>query len=139
MHLPSAAAVFLAAGFLSGAFGWEAAFLAGGGGSLLSIPMATNVSFSPGAHTVWHAHPVGQTLCCVSGIGRVQLNGEQVEELHPGDTAMIPPDTRHWYGAAPDRIFVHLAMPEVNDQREGTAWFEKVTDGDYSKPTASAK
>ena len=68
-----------------------------------------------------------------------QLDGEQVQELHPGDTAMIPPDTRHWYGAAPDRIFVHLAMSEVNDQREGTAWFEKVTDGDYGKPTASAK
>ena len=30
---------FLAAGFLSGAFGWEAAFLAAGGGSLLSIPI----------------------------------------------------------------------------------------------------
>ncbi len=98
---------------------------------------ATNVSFSPGARTAWHAHPVGQTLYCVSGIGRVQLEGEQVQELHPGDTAMIPPDTRHWHGAAPDRIFVHLAMSEVNDQREGTAWFEKVTDNDYGKPTAA--
>ena len=98
---------------------------------------ATNVSFSPGARTAWHAHPVGQTLYCVSGIGRVQLEGEQVQELHPGDTAMIPPDTRHWHGAAPDRIFVHLAMSEVNDQREGTAWFEKVTDNDYAEPTAA--
>ena len=65
---------------------------------------ATNVSFSPGARTAWHAHPVGQKLYCVSGIGRIQLEGEQVQELHPGDTAMISPDTRHWHGAAPDRI-----------------------------------
>ncbi len=105
-------------------------------GTAPSRMRATNVSFSPGARTAWHAHPVGQTLYCVSGIGRVQLEGEQVQELHPGDTAMIPPNTRHWHGAAPDRIFVHLAMSEVNDKGEGTAWFEKVGDEDYTKPTA---
>jgi quercetin dioxygenase-like cupin family protein len=76
---------------------------------------ATNVSFTPGARTAWHSHPVGQTLYCVTGIGRVQLEGEQVQELHPGDTAVIPPDTRHWHGAAPDRLFIHLAMSEVSD------------------------
>lgn len=96
---------------------------------------ATNVSFSPGARTAWHSHPVGQVLYAVSGIGRVQLEGEAVQELQPGDTAMIPPNTRHWHGAAPDRIFVHLAMSEVNDKGEGTAWFEHVSDGQYSQPT----
>jgi quercetin dioxygenase-like cupin family protein len=97
---------------------------------------ATNVSFCPGARTAWHSHPVGQTLFCVTGIGRVQLEGEQVQELHPGDTAVIPPDTRHWHGAAPDRLFIHLAMSEVSDSGEGTAWFEKVSDADYGKPPA---
>ena len=97
---------------------------------------ATNVSFSPGARTAWHSHPVGQTLYCISGIGRVQLEGEQVQELHPGDTALIPPNTRHWHGAASDRFFVHLAMSEINDKGEGTAWFEKVGDADYRKTPA---
>ena len=95
---------------------------------------ATNVSFSPGARTAWHAHPVGQILYCVSGIGRVQLDGEPVQELHPGDTALIPPDTRHWHGASADRIFVHLAMSECNDKGEGSAWFEHVSDEDYNQP-----
>ena len=94
---------------------------------------ATNVSFTPGARTAWHAHPVGQTLYCVRGVGRVQLEGERVQELHPGDTAVIPPDTRHWHGAAADRLFTHLAMSEVSDTGEGTAWFEKVSDEDYNK------
>lgn len=94
---------------------------------------ALNVSFSPGARTAWHSHPVGQTLYCISGIGRVQLEGDCVQELHPGDTALIPPNTRHWHGAAPDRIFVHLAMSESNDQGEGTAWFEKVDDKTYGE------
>lgn len=102
-------------------------------GSAPSRMRATNVSFAPGARTAWHAHPVGQTLYCVSGVGRVQLEGENVQELHPGDTAVIPPDTRHWHGAAPDKFFVHLAMSETSESGGGTAWFEHVDDGDYAK------
>lgn len=93
---------------------------------------ATNVSFSPGARTAWHAHPVGQTLYVVSGVGRLQLEGEPVRELRPGDTGIIPPNTRHWHGAAPDRLFVHLAMSENGDDGSGTEWFELVKDADYA-------
>ncbi|MCA8930777.1 MAG: cupin domain-containing protein, partial [Alphaproteobacteria bacterium] len=85
-------------------------------GTTPSRMRATNVSFTPGARTAWHQHPVGQVLYVVSGVGRVQLEGEPVQELRPGDTAMIPPNTRHWHGAAPDRFFVHLAMSEVDDK-----------------------
>ena len=102
-------------------------------GAAPSRMRATNVSFSPGARTAWHSHPVGQVLYVVSGVGRVQLEGEPVQELQPGDTAMIPPNTRHWHGAASDRIFVHLAMSEVDDNGGGTDWFEHVSDEDYNK------
>lgn len=93
---------------------------------------ATNVTFNPGARTAWHRHPVGQTLWAVSGVGRVQVEGGPVEELRPGDTAVIPPDARHWHGAAPDSIFTHLAMSETGEDGGGTDWFEKVSDADYS-------
>lgn len=94
---------------------------------------ATNVTFTPGARTAWHQHPVGQTLWVVYGVGRVQVEGEPVVELCPGDTAIIPPNVRHWHGAAPDRIFTHLAMSETDDNGGGTEWFEKVSDADYSR------
>ena len=94
------------------------------------------VTFEPGARTAWHSHPVGQVLYAVSGVGRVQLEGEPVQILHPGDTAVIPPNTRHWHGAAPDMLFTHLAMSEINDKGEGTAWFEHVSDADYTKTPA---
>ncbi len=94
---------------------------------------ATNVTFSPGARTAWHQHPVGQTLWVVAGVGRVQCEGGPVNEIRPGDVAIIPPNTRHWHGAAPDRIFTHLAMSETGADGGGTEWFEKVTDGDYGK------
>jgi quercetin dioxygenase-like cupin family protein len=105
-------------------------------GAAPSRMRASVVSFTPGGRTAWHSHPVGQTLYCLSGAGRVQREGEQVQELRPGDVVVIPPDVRHWHGAAPDRLFSHLAMSELNDRGEGTAWFEYVSDADYTAKPA---
>jgi len=98
---------------------------------------ATRVSFTPGARTNWHTHPVGQVLYVLSGIGRYQEEGEGVAELRPGDTVIIAPDKRHWHGAAPDCLFSHLAMSENNDKGEGTTWLEPVSDADYAKKPAA--
>lgn len=92
---------------------------------------ASVVSFTPGARTFWHTHPVGQTLYCLSGVGRVQKEGEPVQALHPGDTVLIPPGVKHWHGAAPDRLFSHLAMSENGPGGEGTNWLEAVSEEDY--------
>jgi len=56
-------------------------------------------------------------------------------QLTPGDTVLIPPNVKHWHGAAPDRLFIHLAFQEVTDQGAGTKWLEKVNDADYQAPT----
>lgn len=105
-------------------------------GTAPSRMRASVVTFTPGARTAWHSHPVGQTLFCLSGAGRVQRDGEQVQEIRAGDTVIIPPNTRHWHGSAPGKLFSHLAMSELNDKGEGTSWFEHVTDADYSAPPA---
>jgi quercetin dioxygenase-like cupin family protein len=44
---------------------------------------------------------------------------------------MIPPDTMHRHGAAPDRLFAHLVMSENGEQGQGTSWAEHVSDSDY--------
>ena len=93
---------------------------------------AFRVSFSPGARTAWHSHPVGQTLHVLSGVGRVQLAGGPVEEIHPGDTVMIAPGERHWHGAAPNNTMVHLAMQETDEQGVDVQWMEHVTDQEYA-------
>jgi quercetin dioxygenase-like cupin family protein len=92
----------------------------------------TRISFTPGARTNWHTHPVGQTLYCLHGIGRYQLEGSQVVELRPGDTVIIPPGAKHWHGSAPGHLFSHLALSEVSDTGEGTKWLEAVSDADYN-------
>ena len=105
-------------------------------GSAPSRMRASVVTFTPGARTTWHSHPVGQTLYCLSGAGRVQREGEQVQEIRAGDTVIIPPNTRHWHGSAPGKLFSHLAMSELNDKGEGTSWFEHVSDADYGATPA---
>ncbi len=97
---------------------------------------ATRVSFTPGARTNWHTHPVGQTLYCLHGIGRYQAEGQPVQELRPGDTVVIPPGAKHWHGSASGHLFAHLALSEVSDSGEGTQWLEPVSDADYTRAPA---
>ena len=91
------------------------------------------VTFTPGARTAWHAHPVGQTLFCLSGVGRICFKGEKPQVLNPGDTVNIPPDTMHWHGASPDRLFSHLALSEAGEQGQGAAWGAHVSDTEYNE------
>jgi quercetin dioxygenase-like cupin family protein len=99
---------------------------------------ATVVSFTPGARTAWHAHPVGQVLYCLSGVGRICIGkGSRPQAIYPGDTVMIPPDTMHWHGAAPDRLFAHLAMSETGEGGQGTQWGEHVSEEEYRADPAS--
>jgi quercetin dioxygenase-like cupin family protein len=99
---------------------------------------ATSVTFTPGARTAWHTHPVGQTLYVLYGTGRVQRDGEKPIVLTPGDTVVIPPGVKHWHGAAPDRLFIHLAISETSDTGEGATWLEHVSDTDYTAPAVEA-
>jgi quercetin dioxygenase-like cupin family protein len=91
------------------------------------------VTFGPASRTAWHIHPLGQILLVVSGVGRVQKAGEPVIALHPGDSVSIAPGERHWHGAAPDRMFVHLAMQGATVDGQQAIWLEPVTDEEYLK------
>ncbi len=92
------------------------------------------VSFPAGARTAWHTHPLGQTLFIVSGRGRVQKEGEPVQEVGPGDVVWIPPLIRHWHGASSTEPMTHFAVAEALEGSSVT-WMEKVSDEDYAKGT----
>jgi quercetin dioxygenase-like cupin family protein len=89
------------------------------------------VSFEPGARTAWHTHPLGQTLHVVSGAGRVQTWGGPVQEIRAGDTVWIPPNEKHWHGAAPTTGMVHIALQEALDGKH-VEWMEHVSDEQYN-------
>ena len=95
-----------------------------------------NVTFEPGCRNNWHIHHAakggGQILVCVAGRGYYQEWGKAPLELHPGDVVNIPPEVKHWHGAAPDCWFSHLAV-EVPGEGTSNEWCEPVTEKEYSE------
>ena len=96
---------------------------------------AGTVSFSPGARTAWHSHPLGQTLVVTAGIGRVQRWGGPVEQIRVGDVVHIPAHVKHWHGAASDSAMTHIAITEALDGKAAD-WMEEVSDAQYGVPPA---
>ncbi len=89
------------------------------------------VFFEPGARTNWHTHPEGQILYVVTGVGRIQKEGEGTLEIRSGDIVYIAPGEKHWHGAAPDTFMVHVAINPALETDGATDWLEPVTDEDY--------
>ena len=90
------------------------------------------VRFTPGAHTNWHRHAVGQTLHVIEGVGLVGTRDGRVIRVRAGDTVVCPPDEEHWHGAAADTFMAHLAMLEALPHgQDPTTWLEPLPDEDY--------
>ena len=103
--------------------------------NMLSTERVTigNVTFVPGCRNNWHIHHKGgQILLCTAGRGYYQEWGKEAQELHPGDVVNIPPEVKHWHGAAKDSWFAHLAV-EVPAEGASNEWLEVVNEEDYEK------
>ncbi|WP_247309625.1 cupin domain-containing protein [Ralstonia pseudosolanacearum] len=97
---------------------------------------SASVTFEPGARTVWHTHPLGQTLIVTSGCGWTQCEGEPIVEIRAGDVVWCPPGHKHWHGASATTAMTHVAITEALDGK-AVEWLEPVTDEEYSVgPTA---
>ena len=91
-----------------------------------------NVTFAPLARNNWHSHPGGQLLLVTGGKGWYQEDGKPARLLKAGDVVEIPPDTKHWHGAAADSWFVHLGVT-ANPQKGDAQWMEEVSDEHYDQ------
>ncbi len=88
------------------------------------------VTFEPGARTAWHTHPFGQSLIITAGCGWVQREGENKQEIHPGDTVYFSPGEKHWHGATSSTSVSHIAIQEKLNGSP-VDWMEQVTDSQY--------
>ena len=92
-----------------------------------------NVTFEPGCRNNWHIHHKGgQILLVTAGRGYYQEWGKPAQELKPGDVVNIPPEVKHWHGAAKDSWFAHVAIA-VPAEGSSNEWLEEVTDEEYAK------
>lgn len=89
-----------------------------------------HVTFEPGARTAWHTHPAGQTLIVTSGIGWVQQEGGEKQEIKPGDVIWTPPGVKPWHGATATNGMTHIAIQEHVDGKV-VDWMEQVSDEQY--------
>lgn len=93
--------------------------------------VTANVTFEPGCRNNWHIHHKGgQILLITAGRGWYQEWGKEARELHPGDVVNIPPDVKHWHGAAKDSWFAHVAI-EVPAEGATTEWCKPVAAAVY--------
>lgn len=94
-----------------------------------------NVTFEPGCRNNWHIHHAssggGQILLCTDGRGWYQEWGKEARELRPGDVVYIPAGVKHWYGAAKDSWFSHVAF-KAPGEGCSNEWLEPVSDEEYS-------
>lgn len=88
------------------------------------------VTFEPGARTFWHAHPQGQVLVVLSGVGWTQCEDGPRTEIRAGDVVTCGCGKRHWHGAAATTAMSHMAVTETLDGKN-TDWMEPVTDAQY--------
>lgn len=93
-----------------------------------------NVTFAPGCRNNRHIHHAksggGQILLCTAGRGWYQAWGQAAQELRSGDVVVIPPEVKHWHGAAENNWFSHLAV-EVPGEKAANEWCEAVSEDDY--------
>lgn len=94
-----------------------------------------NVTFEPACRNNWHIHHAdkggGQILLCVAGEGWYQEWGKPARALKPGDVVVVPPEVKHWHGAAKNSWFSHIAA-EVPGENTSNEWLEEVTDEQYN-------
>ena len=64
------------------------------------------------------------------GTGRIQAWGGPIQEIKAGDVVWIPPGEKHWHGAAPDTMMIHISMQEGHNGVV-VEWLEHVTDEQY--------
>jgi quercetin dioxygenase-like cupin family protein len=91
------------------------------------------VRFEPAARTNWHTHPLGQTLCIISGFGWVQTWGAKIREVRAGDVVWFPAGEKHWHGAGPTSTMAHIAITQMQNDKF-VEWLEKVSDAQYAEP-----
>jgi len=90
-----------------------------------------NVTFEPACRNNWHIHHKGgQILLVTGGRGWYQEWGKSAQALKAGDVVEIPPEVKHWHGAASDSWFVHIAIA-VPAEGASTEWLEAVDDAAY--------
>ena len=96
----------------------QLAFYAGWPNAITAVSVARDIFREAGAHTAWHAHPLGQHW------------DRPIQAIRPGGVVWIPPGVKHWHGASPNEGMTHIAIAEAQDG-QSVEWMEKLSSDQY--------
>lgn len=91
----------------------------------------SDVFFEAGTRNNWHTHPSNQILIVKEGICYYQQEGFPIQKVQTGGVINVLPGIKHWHGASPDAVMVHMAIG-INTERGIVDWLEPVTDQEYA-------
>ena len=94
------------------------------------------VFFEAGARTIPHTHSTDQLLYFLEGEGVVGTTARR-RLYRTGGIAVIHAGEWHWHGATPNRLMVHVAINEGDDQHDVVHWLQPVTDDEYAATPTS--
>ncbi|MCT9009017.1 (R)-mandelonitrile lyase [Streptomyces sp. NPDC054766] len=97
------------------------------------------VRFTPGAHTNWHSHALGQVLYITDGIGLVGTRDGDVVRVSAGEIVKCPAGEEHWHGATDTTLMAHIALVVGDGNGDGTTWLEPVSEEQYAAALATVK
>ena len=75
-------------------------------------------------------------IIVTAGSGLVQSWDSRAEKVHPGDVVWMPPNEKHWHGAAPTTAMTHLSIVEQAPGKTPN-WMEKVSEEQYRSETGA--
>ena len=83
-----------------------------------STPIRLGVQTSPpGYRTPVHSHPYMETITVLEGRGEAWLEGsDEIVELRPGVTLILPANVKHWFGAVGSEPLVTLGVHASGDR-----------------------
>ena len=90
----------------------------------------SSVTFGPGARTVWHSHPLGQTLVVTAGCGLTQGWGEPLQKIRPGDVVWFAAGEKHWHAATATKAMTPISIVEQANGKS-VDWMEHISDEEY--------
>lgn len=71
---------------------------------------AVRFQYEAGARSYWHTHEGSQVLLLERGRGRMQIQGQKMQEMIPGQPVYFPAKVPHWHGAAQDQGLTQIAV-----------------------------
>jgi quercetin dioxygenase-like cupin family protein len=83
--------------------------------------------YEAGARSYWHTHDGALVILIEQGRGRMQLQGQKVQDILPGQPVVLPADVPHWHGAAPTEGLTWIALSVGRDVKA----MRPVSDDEY--------